>query len=69
MAQPKDIDAISQPQDKSLEGGDIVEEKKQHDTSVAEVDAETGDVEKSYYSKVSVWLMILYSGLAIGSDG
>ncbi|KAB2579349.1 Protein of unknown function DUF1445 [Lasiodiplodia theobromae] len=69
MAQSKDVDAISQPQDKSLEGGDTIEEKKQHDASVAEVDAETGDVEKSYYSKVSVWLMILYSGLAIGSDG
>ncbi|KAI1493373.1 metabolite transport protein [Biscogniauxia mediterranea] len=25
--------------------------------------------QKSYYSKVSVWLMILFSGLAIGSDG
>lgn len=25
--------------------------------------------EKSYFSKVSVWLMILFSGLAIGSDG
>lgn len=25
--------------------------------------------EKKYYSKLSVWLMILFSGLAIGSDG
>jgi hypothetical protein len=25
--------------------------------------------EKTYYSKTSVWLMILFSGLAIGSDG
>jgi hypothetical protein len=24
---------------------------------------------KAYYSKLSIWLMILYSGLAIGSDG
>ncbi|KAJ4390185.1 hypothetical protein N0V93_007659 [Gnomoniopsis smithogilvyi] len=38
---------------------------------------EDGDVEiqpveepeKTYYSKLSVWLMILFSGLAIGSDG
>lgn len=38
---------------------------------------ENGDVEiqpveepeKTYYSKLSVWLMILFSGLAIGSDG
>jgi hypothetical protein len=27
------------------------------------------DAPKSYYSKLSIWLMILYSGLAIGSDG
>ena len=25
--------------------------------------------EKGYYSKLSVWLMVLFSGLAIGSDG
>ena len=40
-------------------------EKKEHDV-------ETGSVEsavKGYYSKVSVWLMVLFSGLAIGSDG
>lgn len=38
---------------------------------------ENGDVEiqtvaepeKGYYSKLSVWLMVLFSGLAIGSDG
>lgn len=38
---------------------------------------ENGDVEiqpseepeKTYYSKLSVWLMVLFSGLAIGSDG
>lgn len=27
------------------------------------------DAPKAYYSKLSVWLMIVYSGLAIGSDG
>ncbi|KAK7424736.1 hypothetical protein QQX98_000314 [Neonectria punicea] len=35
-------------------------------------DVETGSIDepaKSYYSKLSVWLMILFSGLAIGSDG
>lgn len=25
--------------------------------------------EKTYYSKASVWFMVLFSGLAIGSDG
>jgi hypothetical protein len=36
-------------------------------------DVETGSVDeespKGYYSKLSVWLMILFSGLALGSDG
>ena len=27
------------------------------------------EVEKTYLSKLSVWLMVLFSGLAIGSDG
>ncbi|KAJ9148866.1 Metabolite transport protein [Pleurostoma richardsiae] len=27
------------------------------------------DPEKTYFSKLSVWLMVLFSGLAIGSDG
>ncbi|ORY70988.1 metabolite transport protein [Pseudomassariella vexata] len=29
----------------------------------------TNEPEKTYFSKASVWLMILFSGLAIGSDG
>ena len=32
-------------------------------------DGSPEDAPKSYYSKLSIWLMILYSGLAIGSDG
>jgi hypothetical protein len=35
-------------------------------------DVEAGSLhepEKGYYSKLSVWLMVLFSGLAIGSDG
>lgn len=27
------------------------------------------DAPKTYYSKLSIWLTIFYSGLAIGSDG
>ena len=38
--------------------------------AVIEVDSESGEVvSKPRYSKLSVWLMVLYSGLAIGSDG
>lgn len=47
------------------------------DTASATIDHACGDVEiqaaeepeKTYYSKLSVWLMVLFSGLAIGSDG
>lgn len=35
-----------------------------------DVEIEAGDApEKTYFNKASVWLMILFSGLAIGSDG
>lgn len=40
--------------------------KKDTDVEVASIIDEAG---KAYYSKKSVWLMILFSGLAIGSDG
>ena len=41
-------------------------------TSAASQDVEFApaeEPEKNYFSKASVWLMILFSGLAIGSDG
>lgn len=35
-----------------------------------DVELQPGDEpDKTYYSKLSVWLMVLFSGLAIGSDG
>lgn len=40
-------------------------EKVHTDVEAASVD----DASKGYYSKLSVWLMVLFSGLAIGSDG
>jgi hypothetical protein len=45
------------------------------DAKTDEAEVEQGQVimdaepQKTYYSKTSVWLMILFSGLAIGSDG
>ena len=38
-------------------------------TVVTVADEHGDEPEKAYYSKQSVWLMILFSGLAIGSDG
>lgn len=50
-----------------------IEEKKVAPAPVSEdVDLEiqpAEEPEKTYYSKLSVWLMVLFSGLAIGSDG
>jgi hypothetical protein len=39
-------------------------------TATVDVEIATAEApEKTYYSKLSVWLMVLFSGLAIGSDG
>ncbi|ROW01023.1 hypothetical protein VSDG_02854 [Cytospora chrysosperma] len=50
-----------------------IQEKKNIPTpTVTDGDVEVGtseEPEKTYYSKLSVWLMVLFSGLAIGSDG
>jgi hypothetical protein len=40
-------------------------EKPRTDVETASVD----EAPKGHYSKVSVWTMVLFSGLAIGSDG
>lgn len=40
------------------------------DNGKGDVEIQTiGEADKGYYSKLSVWLMVLFSGLAIGSDG
>lgn len=47
-------------------------EVKKPVTEKDDANVETGSIEepeKGYYSKLSVWLMVLFSGLAIGSDG
>lgn len=51
---------------------ETVKDETQVEKSKDGVDVETGSVAESvkgYYSKLSVWLMVLFSGLAIGSDG
>ncbi|KAJ4422184.1 hypothetical protein N0V82_003153 [Gnomoniopsis sp. IMI 355080] len=50
----------------------IEEKKVAQSPTIQDGDVEIQPVEepaKTYYSKLSVWLMILFSGLAIGSDG
>lgn len=46
-------------------GADSPVQAVAHDVEVQQADV----TEKSYFSKASVWLTILFSGLAIGSDG
>lgn len=50
--------------EKTTDQEKTTDDKKHDQTEAASVEAG-----KTYYSKLSVWLMILFSGLAIGSDG
>ncbi|KAH8170342.1 sugar transporter domain-containing protein [Sarocladium implicatum] len=50
----------------------VNDQKTDVDATKPDADVEVASIEeegKAYYSKRSVWLMILFSGLAIGSDG
>ncbi|KKY34008.1 putative metabolite transporter [Diaporthe ampelina] len=65
-----------EPKDPVASGDGLEIQKSKVDEASTTFDA-CGDVEiqaadepeKTYYSKLSVWLMVLFSGLAIGSDG
>ncbi|ROW00423.1 hypothetical protein VPNG_07935 [Cytospora leucostoma] len=64
----------SDPTASALDDRLAVEEKKAIPSPAVQAadDIELGVAEeptKTYYSKLSVWLMVLFSGLAIGSDG
>jgi putative component of toxin-antitoxin plasmid stabilization module len=48
----------------------IVDGKKDGVSGVVEeLDVEEGEAHKTFYSKGSVIMMVIFSGLAIGSDG
>lgn len=79
-AQPTGVDpqisTAVETQDQSVEQYAMVNDQKLNEEGdagkKAEADIEVASVDdptKAYYSKRSVWLMILFSGLAIGSDG
>ncbi|KAK8030384.1 hypothetical protein PG990_000118 [Apiospora arundinis] len=66
------IEAITTPEaEKTMAAPDHKKDLHPTDTRATEdVEIQPGDApEKTYFSKASVWLMILFSGLAIGSDG
>lgn len=58
----RDTGSAPKDTDKSAE---TKRERVHTDVETASVD----DAPKGQYSKVSVWMMVLFSGLAIGSDG
>ncbi|KAJ0164767.1 hypothetical protein CTA2_245 [Colletotrichum tanaceti] len=74
MASTQDVDhAVAPGDDVSVTGGNSVvlarDENKSSGKVGEEVDILETEPQKAHYSSVSVWLMVLFSGLAIGSDG
>lgn len=68
MASSARQDGIELPNVRQTSKDNPVEAKKDIAVEVRE-DGPVDGAPKTYYSKLSIWLMILYSGLAIGSDG
>jgi hypothetical protein len=67
-----DVEAVPSETISKTVGETVAEDVTKDDEKGKNVDVEAGSVieaPKGYYSKLSVWLMVLFSGLAIGSDG
>ncbi|KAK6225258.1 major facilitator superfamily transporter [Colletotrichum tabaci] len=72
MSSTQDVDNAVAPGDDVTSGNNVVlvqDEKKSSGKVGEQVDILEAEPQKAYYSSVSVWLMVLFSGLAIGSDG
>jgi hypothetical protein len=66
---PEDVSSISREHD-VVQSNTIVDGKKDGVSGlVEELDVEEGEAHKTFYSKGSVVMMVIFSGLAIGSDG
>ncbi|KAK6001283.1 hypothetical protein QM012_002614 [Aureobasidium pullulans] len=69
MASIESITTTS-PEQGGIHGINKVDESKDGAMGVVEImDVEEGEAHKTFYSKVSVVMMVIFSGLAIGSDG
>jgi hypothetical protein len=66
---PEDVSSIDREQ--NIVETDIIVDGKKDGVSgvVEELDVEDGEAHKTFYSKGSVIMMVIFSGLAIGSDG
>ncbi|TQN73108.1 Glycerophosphodiester transporter GIT2 [Colletotrichum shisoi] len=72
MTSTRDVDNAVAPGDEVTGSNDVVlvqDEKKSSGKVGEQVDILEAEPQKAYYSSASVWLMVLFSGLAIGSDG
>ena len=72
MGAPEDDTTVSHGKMHETEADRIAPSKKATDKNVTvEVDenGQAEDAPKKQYSKLSIWLNIIYAGLAIGSDG
>ncbi|KAI4858398.1 major facilitator superfamily transporter [Aureobasidium sp. EXF-8846] len=66
---PEDVSPVDREQD-VVQTDTIVDGKKDGVPGVVEeLDVEEGEAHKTFYSKGSVIMMVIFSGLAIGSDG
>jgi hypothetical protein len=66
---PEDVSPIGRERDVA-QLDSIVDGKKDGVSGVVEeLDVEEGEAHKTFYSKGSVIMMVIFSGLAIGSDG
>lgn len=64
------IAPVSEPSARGAPQASTAKATTTKDATIEISDRDTvDDAPKTYYSKLSIWLMILYSGLAIGSDG
>lgn len=67
---PGPIASASRDRDENADPISVTKSTLAKDTTVEISDhGQVEDAHKTYYSKLSIWLVIIYSGLAIGSDG
>jgi hypothetical protein len=65
----EEVTSVTREQD-GLQDNTIANGKKDGISGVVEeLDVEEGEAHKTFYSKGSVIMMVIFSGLAIGSDG
>jgi hypothetical protein len=67
---PGPIASASNTHDENADQISAAKPTEAKDTTIEISDhGQADEAPKTYYSKLSIWLVIIYSGLAIGSDG